>query len=187
MKSWLEKHPKFDGLAVGGFIFRLSPSSTSSTPEGTPQILMLRRAMTDSFPGIWEAPGGGVDFEDETILHGLVREVWEETGLRVKNVRCQIFDKDGSGKGGEVEFQGRRGNWWTKFCFLVDVMSEKELGRTAKEGEVQVDYGVAIDDEEHSEWAWFTREEMDALPVVSEQAKEVNGNAFKAFEESLKA
>lgn len=67
-----------------------------------------------------------MDWEDESILHGMVREVWEETGLRVKRVRCQLWDRSveerealiaqGEGKeDGEVKFVGRRGDG--EFCF----------------------------------------------------------------------
>lgn len=58
-----------------------------------------------------------MDLEDETILHGLVREVWEETGLRIKNVREMVWDRTEverkevmrSGDDGEVKFEGKRG------------------------------------------------------------------------------
>lgn len=46
------------------------------------KILIVRRATHDSYPGMWEYPGGGVDSEkDETVLVALRREVLEETGI----------------------------------------------------------------------------------------------------------
>lgn len=47
------------------------------------QILMVKRSMTDHYPGQWEYPGGKVDAQ-ESIRQALVREVMEETGLRVQ-------------------------------------------------------------------------------------------------------
>ena len=55
--------------------------------------------------------------EDDTILHGLAREVWEETGLRIKTVREMVWDRNKedrqkvleTGDDGEVKFQDRRG------------------------------------------------------------------------------
>lgn len=48
------------------------------------QVLLVRRSMQDiSGPGLWEFPGGKIDF-GETPEAALVREVWEETGLRVE-------------------------------------------------------------------------------------------------------
>lgn len=49
------------------------------------KVLMVRRAESDSLPGNYEMPGGGVD-EGETILEGALREVMEETGLIVSKV-----------------------------------------------------------------------------------------------------
>jgi 8-oxo-dGTP diphosphatase len=38
--------------------------------------------------GKWELPGGGLDF-GESPQEGLTREIWEEMGLRVKNIEPQ--------------------------------------------------------------------------------------------------
>lgn len=65
---------------------------------------------------------------------------------------------------------------------MVDVISEKELGKETKEGEVQVDYDVVIDDQEHAAWGWYTKEQMEKLPFVSEQGKNIARQAFKAYE-----
>jgi 8-oxo-dGTP diphosphatase len=42
--------------------------------------VLLRRAPTDTFPGLWELPSGGVD-AGEGLAAAYVREVFEETGL----------------------------------------------------------------------------------------------------------
>lgn len=44
------------------------------------KILVVRRAANDSYPGMWEFPGGGVD-EDETVIQAIRRETKEETNL----------------------------------------------------------------------------------------------------------
>ncbi|KAM7212776.1 NUDIX hydrolase domain-like protein [Rhypophila decipiens] len=61
-------------------------------------VLLVQRAATDGFLLCWECPGGGVDQEDETILHALARELHEETGLRTKHIRALVDDK--------TEFEG---------------------------------------------------------------------------------
>ena len=144
--------------------------------------IKVRRALTDSFPNVWEPPGGGVDFADRTILHGLIREVWEETGLRVKSIKQQIW-ADGTGQSGEQNFRGRRGEFWAKLNYVVECFTVKELGEKEEEN---VDYRVVLDEEEHQDWGWFTREEMEKLPMVGEQGKLIAGQAFVAFEEGLK-
>lgn len=65
--------------------------------------------------------------------------------------------------------------------------TEKELGNdNAAEGQVEVDYNVVTDDEEHQAWGWFTRKEMEGLQFVSEQSVAIVRNAFESFEEGLK-
>lgn len=46
------------------------------------EILIVQRADHDSYPGIWEMPGGGLDY-GESPQAGVKREVFEETGLTV--------------------------------------------------------------------------------------------------------
>ncbi len=50
------------------------------------QILILKRAKRDTFPGRWELPGGGMD-SGERPEESIEREVLEETGLIVKALR----------------------------------------------------------------------------------------------------
>ncbi len=48
------------------------------------KVLLVRRAPNDSYPGMWEFPGGGVDEVNhnfENIVVALRREVLEETGI----------------------------------------------------------------------------------------------------------
>src|SRR5437879_2978700 len=64
--------PPPDTIAVGAFIF--TPPSVKP-----PKILLLRRAAApeESFPLLWEVPGGGAEFPpvDETVLDAVTREV----------------------------------------------------------------------------------------------------------------
>lgn len=63
------------------------------------QVLIIRRASHDSFPGRWELPGGGID-SGEDIKSSIEREVLEETGLRVKAIKpiAEITHKNSKGK-----------------------------------------------------------------------------------------
>ena len=51
----------------------------------------------------WEVPGGAVDLEDETILHGVAREAWEESGLKVTAIGPQVGTAEGKTEGREHE------------------------------------------------------------------------------------
>lgn len=117
----LSTHPNITSCAVGGFIF-----------HPVRGLLLIRRAIGEAaFPGYWEVPGGGVEAPptDATLLDAVVREVWEETGLKVTRLlRCF----------GCVEFQGRSGRWWRKWNFEVE----------AEEGEVK------LEEREHDGVLW---------------------------------
>ncbi|KAG9244860.1 hypothetical protein BJ878DRAFT_420486, partial [Calycina marina] len=94
-------------------------------------ILLIKRASTDYSPDLWEPPGGSVDAEDESILHAVVREVWEETGLRVESFGTGNIMKDNAGeqyhaagKEGkifvEVTFHGSGGEKWCELNLAVE-------------------------------------------------------------------
>lgn len=122
-----------------------------------------------------------MDTEDETIMHAVVREVWEETGLRIvgfgtgKVVRDNAGeeyhsrkDKGADGEFAEVTFPDSKGEKWCKFHFWVEVEAD-ESG----------DLPVELDEMEHQEVGWFDEEAVKELPFVSEQGREIILNAIK--------
>lgn len=46
----------------------------------------------DRSPSPWEIPGGAVDDDDESILHAVARELWEESGLVAASIRPVVGD-----------------------------------------------------------------------------------------------
>ena len=59
-------------IAVYGFILNQNK-----------KILLIERAAHDSFPGMWEMPGGKLEFTEQPA-QGALREVFEETQLKVR-------------------------------------------------------------------------------------------------------
>src|SRR6185369_7782805 len=57
------------------------------------KILTMRRSQTDpSLPLSWDIPGGVVE-EGEHLLESIAREVTEETGIEVENIKLlDVFD-----------------------------------------------------------------------------------------------
>jgi len=104
------------------------------------RVLLIQRAAHDGFPLKWECPGGQVGKTDQTVLHGLCREVHEETGLVVKCV-VEVADM--------LEFEGREGGIWRKITVLVAL----------NDGEIPV---VQLSADEHEDAVWATVEEVAA-------------------------
>ncbi|KPI37672.1 uncharacterized protein AB675_194 [Cyphellophora attinorum] len=119
------------------------PQTTMASQQQQPRVLLVRRAPTDSSPNLWEVPGGAVDFDDPTILHGAARELWEEAGLH-----ATAFHRIVGPEHGQV-LTTRRGRLFVKFHFLVDVKS----------------YDVKLDENEHSDFCWATEAECEVGTV----------------------
>lgn len=57
------------------------------------KFLILRRALDDYWcAGQWGLPGGRVDAQ-ESVLYGAIRETFEETGLKVKDLKLLLEDE----------------------------------------------------------------------------------------------
>ncbi|OTA03961.1 hypothetical protein A9Z42_0044810 [Trichoderma parareesei] len=142
-----------------------------------PQILLLRRSPTDSYPLKWETPGGSVDPTDPSILSAAARELHEEASLSnphfhatvgmARSVNAQEAAQMGEWgippekeDAKDVDLQGvvglqtmkvttflETGNVWGKINFIT----------TVDEG---VSERVVTDPEEHTEWGWFTEDEV---------------------------
>jgi 8-oxo-dGTP pyrophosphatase MutT (NUDIX family) len=140
LRDFLDTHPEYDAIATGALVFY-------TNPEGVPHLLIQKRSEHDSMPGRWETPGGGCDLDDESILHGAVRELWEESGLVAEAVVARA--------GGEHVFFTRRGQRVSKFNFVVRV---KEAG----EQQPGLPPAVTLDPNEHQAYLWATEEECRA-------------------------
>ncbi len=137
--AFLSTRPLIRGAATGALVF--------SRATGQDRVLLIQRAAHDSMPLRWEVPGGACDLEDETMLHGLARELWEEAGLRMTNVVRQV--------GKEQAFLTRRGFGVTKVTCEVEV--EKPGTTVGGSGEVHPE--VVLDPNEHARSVWATEEE----------------------------
>ncbi|KAK2626245.1 hypothetical protein QTJ16_004507 [Diplocarpon rosae] len=151
--TYLASHPSsppFQGIATGALIF---------APDG--QLLLVQRAPTDSSPDLWEIPGGGVDPADATILHGVAREVLEESGLTVTHFKRSV---PAAGEGAPLgrAFVTSRGVRVVRFEFEVEVRGGEE---------------VKLDESEHQRFAWVREEECRAKMLKEGSRFEFTGRA----------
>ncbi|KAI0912910.1 NUDIX hydrolase domain-like protein [Ustulina deusta] len=127
LDAYLQTSPELHGICVGAFVF-----------DDTRRLLLVQRAPHDSYPLRWEVPGGSIDAGDETLLHGLARELWEETGLRAQCTSGLV------GKG--YTFLTRFPSCVCKYSFVVEVEA----------------YDVKLDPNEHSAFLWVTEDDAKA-------------------------
>lgn len=97
-------------------------------------------------PGRWEVPGGGCDDDDESILHGVARELWEETGLSAAKIGPLV--------GKPHCFASRSGKQVCKFNFSVEA-------EQTTEGRLE----VKLNPVEHQKFVWASEEEVRAREV----------------------
>ncbi|CCC14433.1 unnamed protein product [Sordaria macrospora k-hell] len=142
------------GLAGGALVFSRSAS------DSLDRILLLQRAPHDSMPLRWEIPGGAIDPEDESFLHGVAREMWEEAGLVPKRMVCQVGDETKP-----HVFLTRSGKVVLKISVEVEVdegcgVKEEGNGGVEKlEGKWKGLPKVVVDPNEHVRFVWATEEE----------------------------
>ncbi|RYP92283.1 hypothetical protein DL770_001596 [Monosporascus sp. CRB-9-2] len=200
LRAYLDANPRYGAIVVGACVFdngnrtttdttttlaiddkdNSAPASATQQEKGEqePRILLLQRAPTDSMPLRWEVPGGACDHEDETLLHAVARELWEESGLRAASIEALVFSGSGIGTGtgtGVIDhdvFFSRRGLRVRKFSFVVGV----------EEGPAE----VRLDPAEHVAFLWVTEEEARrgrhgdvALEFTTPRQREVVLEAFK--------
>lgn len=106
------------------------------------KILLCKRNNQGSFPGMWSIPGGKLE-ENETTQEGAKREFFEETNVN-------IDDKD-------ITFVGliprhTRDGKKVKGLMYVYVLNV--------DTPIEPDLENAIDGEEHTDWGYFTIDEI---------------------------
>ena len=55
------------------------------------QILILKRSVNENvLPNLWDIPGGTLE-DGENPIDGATREVWEESGIKIKNAHLFFY------------------------------------------------------------------------------------------------
>jgi len=105
-------------------------------------VLILKRAKNDHFSDLYELPGGGLN-KNEDIFSGSRRELYEETGLLIKEFisRPESFD-----------FKAASDN---KKCrgYVFNILPEEK--------------DVVLNPLEHSKYKWVAVDELDNLDMLS--------------------
>jgi 8-oxo-dGTP pyrophosphatase MutT (NUDIX family) len=111
------------------------------------RVLLVKRSLSDTTPGLWETPGGGCEDEDSSIIMGAARELWEEAGIHISSV-IGVINRP-------WRFQSRSGKNVVKFNFIAEA---KMLPlTTSNEERIPV-----ILSHEHEDFVWANLEEVKA-------------------------
>ncbi len=133
-------------LAVGQQVFT-SCAFIHQTFDGVEKVFLPKRALTKKFlPGVFELPGGHVDFGEDMVV-GLIREVEEEFGMKIRvGDPFYVFTYTNEIKGSHsIEVV-----YFAKFLNPIDA--------------------IQIHPDDHSEYRWFGEDEIDQ--VIDENKRE---------------
>jgi 8-oxo-dGTP diphosphatase len=124
--------------------------STGAAIMKNNKVLMVKRKMTDSNPGIYELPGGKVE-EKEDIIEGAKREVFEETSLKPKQIIAVLPG---------FEYYSSNHNKTRQFNFLMEIENGK----------------IVLS--EHDKYIWVNKNKFKKLNITPEM-REVLKFIFK--------
>ncbi|KAK1713457.1 hypothetical protein BDP67DRAFT_402781 [Colletotrichum lupini] len=142
---------RVDKVTVGAAILR------HDTP--TPSILLLKRDSHEKhYPDVFETPGGKVDAADSTIRDAIVREVADETQMKVLDINTPL----------------------SRIRYTTDKIERTPTGqeKIVKLHALQLSYVVTVEGtdfqvekKEHSMGIWATRDSLNQIPITSEMKK----------------
>jgi 8-oxo-dGTP diphosphatase len=113
--------------------------------DGIDKVLLPKRADTKKFlPGKYEIPGGHIDFAED-IQAGLIREVKEELGVKVK-----------------------LGDPFAVFTYTNEIKGSHSIEVVYFAQLISSPDDVTIDPDDHSTFGWFTENEAVGLNGDSE-------------------
>ena len=123
---------------------------------GTEKVFLPKRASTKKFlPGVFELPGGHIDF-GEDIVQGLKREIMEEFAMTISaGDPFAVFTYTNNIKGShsiEVVF-------FSRFNEPIE--------------------NIKINPEDHSEYAWFAEDELSQVANENKNEDDVEITAMK--------
>jgi len=111
-------------------------------------LLGMKPDNTPPYPNTWHLLGGGVNLDEENLEEAIRREVREEAGIELGEVRRVSFDED---------YEPNKHGENTHYVFLV------------YEGEYKSGDLKAADD--IHELKWFTRNELKEIPLTRPSIK----------------
>ena len=107
------------------------------------KVLLCKRNNQGSFPGMWSIPAGKME-ENEESRDAAKREFFEETAIDIDNQELTFV--------GLLPRHTRDGKKVKGFMYVYLLNSDSEI---------EPDFENAIDGEEHTEWKYFSLNEIE--------------------------
>jgi ADP-ribose pyrophosphatase YjhB (NUDIX family) len=107
------------------------------------KILLCKRNNQGSFPGMWSIPAGKLE-ENESTKEGAKREFFEETAININDVPLKFI--------GLVPRHTRDGKKIKGLMYVYLLETNEEL---------HPDFEKATDGEEHTDYGYFTKEQLE--------------------------
>ena len=128
--------------------------------DGVHKVFMAKRADTKKFlPGVYEIPGGHIDF-GETTENGLVREIQEEFGVDV-----------------------RLGDPFAVFTYANEIKGSHSIEVIYFAQLVDPNVSIQPSPEDHSTCGWFSEKELPQTFVSEKDAEDDEVKAlYRGFE-----
>src|SRR3990167_10838854 len=102
-------------------------------------VLLLERPKDDFMGGIYELPSGRVE-DGESLDIALYREVEEETGLKIREIKRYL---------GHFDYESKSGEKTRQFNFAVTVGESLEIKL-----------------QEHDKYAWTNKDQLQQYPIT---------------------
>ena len=106
------------------------------------KVLLCKRNNLGSFPGMWSVPGGKME-EGESTQESAKREFFEETAVNIDDQELKFI--------GLLPRHTRDGKKVKGLMYIYQLDADKII---------EPDFDSAIDGEEHTEWKYFSKDEV---------------------------
>ena len=107
------------------------------------KLLLCKRNNLGSFPGMWSIPGGKME-DNESSKESAKREFFEETAINIDAEELTFI--------GLLPRHTRDGKKVKGMMYVYQLNSDKPI---------EPDFEAAKDGEEHTEWKYFSFDEID--------------------------
>lgn len=169
-ETWQETNDThFSGLAVATVVF-----------DDQDRVLLVQRAAHDSMPNKWEVPGGAADHENDTLLRGAARELWEEAGLVPTKFTHIVPQPATAPEEGATTSPPPLYSKHPGFAFS-NRTGTTTMVRFAFHAEVESTAVVTLDPDEHQDYVWATEAEVRAGKMADGRLIPATVPATRAF------